>query len=113
MTDHHARPEDNPLQLIAQKERELEIALDRVRREAAGLVEAARRDSEATLAQARKEAAALVADSAARAEREAQEIAAEVVGRARGEADALGTRAEEGMAAAVRLVVDRVVGGAA
>ncbi|MGH7753571.1 MAG: hypothetical protein ACREN5_12210, partial [Gemmatimonadales bacterium] len=61
---------------------------------------------------AREEAAALAQDYTARAEREAQEIATEVVGRARAEADRLAAGAEERMAAAVKLVVDRVVGDA-
>jgi vacuolar-type H+-ATPase subunit H len=113
MTDHHhARPDDNPLQVIAQKERELEGMLERARHEAAGMVEAARREAEAAVAKAREEAAALAQDYTSRAEREALEIAGDVVGRARHEADRLRAQSEERMDVAVRLVVERIVGGA-
>ena len=85
MAERHERDGEDVLRLIAQKERELEAMVARAREEAAGLVAQARREVEAQLQKARGEAA-----------RGAPED------EARGEAGARG----------VRVVVERVVGGA-
>ena len=61
---------------------------------------------------AREEAARVAQEYEARAEAEAREISEQVVGRARTEAEALHRRAAEHMDEAVRVVVERVVGGA-
>ena len=90
MAERHERDGEDVLRLIAQKERELE----------------------AMVARAREEAARVAQEYEARAEAEAREISEQVVGRARTEAEALHRRAAEHMDEAVRVVVERVVGGA-
>jgi len=64
------------------------------------------------LQKAREEAARVAQEYEARAQAEAREISEEVVGRARTEAEALHRRAAQHMDEAVRVVVERVVGGA-
>src|SRR3990172_9321800 len=112
MAEREERDGEDVLRRIAQKERELEAMVARAREEAAGLVEQARREVEAQLQKARDEAARVAQEYEARAQAEAREMSEQVVGRARTEAEALRRRATEHMDEAVRVVVERVVGGA-
>jgi len=112
MVHEHGRNGEEVLRLIAQKERELEAMVARAREEAARLIEIARRDAAARAQQAREEAAKIAQEYQARADARTQGLTDQVVGRARGEAEALRQRAAERLDDAVRLVVERVLGGA-
>jgi V/A-type H+-transporting ATPase subunit G/H len=109
---HDDRKDENLLQLIAHKERELEAALAAARQEAAALVARARADAERILQQARDEIAAASRAHEERVAATTAQIAMDHETRAQQEVDALRRQAAARRAQAVRLVVDRVLRGA-
>ena len=77
---HHREDGEDVLRLIAEKERELEAAMEQARQEAAAIVAAARAEAEAIRARARQEAEAIRARAAERAEQAVQLVVGRVLG---------------------------------
>lgn len=112
MTARGGHPSDeNLLQLIAAKEKELESKVAQGREQARLLVEDAQRQAAVIREQATREATELTGQTEAEIAREHEAVAAERMKKAQTEAEQLRARAAERMAAAVSLVVKRVLDG--
>jgi vacuolar-type H+-ATPase subunit H len=111
MTAKGGQADENLLELIASKERELETRVAQARDEARRLVEGAQARAAALQEQARREAAGLAEQMQAEITRERDALVAQRAGAARAEADRVRSRAVERAPQAVDLVVKRVLGG--
>lgn len=111
MTAQHGHADDNLLQLIAAKEKELEAKVAQAKADARRLVDDAQRQVGATRERARREAADLESASQAAAAQEAEGLASQRLGAAQSEAQRVRSRASERMREAVDLVVMRVLDG--
>jgi len=105
------RTNDNLLQLIAEKERELETQTEAARTEATAIVAQARAEVEQILREAREQAAVLARESEQRVAAEVARIDREAALRAAQEVETLRAQVTGRMDAAVKLVVDQVVKG--
>jgi vacuolar-type H+-ATPase subunit H len=104
MTANAGHSDDNLLELIATKERELEAQVAQAREQARRLVESAQAAAAARQEQARREAAALAERMQAESAQEAAAMAAQRAEAAKIEADRVRARA-------VELTVKRVLDG--
>jgi vacuolar-type H+-ATPase subunit H len=111
MTAKGGHADENLLELIAVKERELEAQVAQARDEGRRLVEGAQAKAAALQDQARRDAAALAERAQAEITRETEAIIAQRAQAARADADRLRSQAAERTAQAVELVVKRVLGG--
>lgn len=111
MTAKGGHSDDNLLELIATKERELEARVAQAREQARRLADGAQVNARALQEQARREAAALAERVQAEIARETAEITAQRAEAARIEAERVRARAAERSPQAVELVVKRVLGG--
>ena len=111
MTAKGGHSDDNLLELIATKERELETQVAQAREQARRLVESAETKAAGLQEQARREAGTLAERVQAEIAREAAAVAAQRAEGARAEVDRVRSRASERAAGAVELVVNRVLGG--
>lgn len=111
--DHHPRSasDEQLLQTIAAKERELQEDLARAKAEAARLVEDAAREADALRTRAREQAREQAAAAAKAAEAEGAATTEQILARARADADAIRKQAEERIGRAVELIVHEVLGG--
>jgi vacuolar-type H+-ATPase subunit H len=108
---HDDRKDENLLQLIAHKEKELEATVAAARQEAAALLARARAEADRILQQAREEVAALSRQHEERVAAETAQVQAAYEARAQHDVETLRRQAAAHRARAVRLVVDRVVRG--
>jgi vacuolar-type H+-ATPase subunit H len=108
---HDQRTDDNLLNLIADKERELEARVGAARQEAASIVAQARAEAERILSEARQQATALTLEHQRRLEAETAQIQRDLISRGAADIETLRRQAAARRAAAVRLVVDRVITG--
>jgi len=111
MTAKHGPADENPLQAIAEKEKELEAKVAQAREQARHLVEDARRQAEAIREQTRREAAAMVEQTRDAIAQEEEALVTKRLTSAQAEADHIRARAAERMTEAVDIVVKRVLGG--
>ena len=111
MTAKAGHSDENLLELIATKERELEAQVTQAREQARRLVESAQAAAAARQEQARRGVAALAERMQAESAQEAAAAAAHRAEAARAEADRVRTRAAERAPQAVDLIVKRVLGG--
>ena len=111
MTDKHGPAEDNLLQLIASKEKELEAKVAQAKSEARRVVDDAQRQAEAIRERARREVADLESAAQAAVAQEAQTLASRRLAAAEAEAQRVRARASERMREAITLVVRRVLDG--
>jgi V/A-type H+-transporting ATPase subunit G/H/V-type H+-transporting ATPase subunit G len=111
MTAKGDHADDNLLELIAAKERELERQVASAREQARRLIERAQANARELQEQARREAAALAERVQAEISRETAAITAQRGEAAQAEAERVRSRAAERTPQAVELVVKRVLGG--
>jgi vacuolar-type H+-ATPase subunit H len=111
MTGVHGPADDNLLQLIASKEKELEARVAQAKADARRVVEDAQRQAEATRERARREAAELATRAQAAIAQEAEALGSQRLAAAQAEAQRVQSRASERMREAVELVVTRVLAG--
>jgi vacuolar-type H+-ATPase subunit H len=108
---HDHRTDDNLLNLIAEKERELETRIGAARQEAASITAQARAEAERMLSEARQQAAALTREHEQRLEAETAQIQRELMSQGSADVETLRRQAVSRRAAAVQLVVDHVIKG--
>ncbi len=111
MTDKHGPAEENLLQLIASKEKELEAKVAQAKSDARRVADDAARQAEAIRERARREVADLESAAQAAGAQEAQTLASRRLAAAEAEAQRVRSRATERMREAVTLVVRRVLEG--
>lgn len=111
MTAKTGPSDENILELIAAKEKELEVRVTQTREQAGRMVDEAQRQAEALREQARREATELATRLQDEAAREREAVAAEHLQQAQAEADRVRARAAERRDKAVALVIQRVLGG--
>lgn len=111
MTAAHGSSDVNLLQVIAQKEKELESKVAQAREEAKRLGETARQRAQQIREESRREAEALAARTRAEIAKETEGVSKDRLTKAQAEASQVRSRAAERLPDAVRLVVERVVGG--
>lgn len=111
MTDKHGPAEDNLLQLIASKEKELEAKVAQAKSEARRLADDAARQAASIRERARREVIDLESAAQAAVAQEAQTLASRRLAAAEAEAQRVRSRASERMREAVTLVVRRVLEG--
>jgi vacuolar-type H+-ATPase subunit H len=109
MTDKHGPADDNLLQLIASKEKELEAKVAQAKAEARRFADDAQRQVDAIRERARREVADLESAAQAAVAQEAQALASRRLAAAQAEAQRVRSRASERMREAVTLVVQRVL----
>ncbi len=109
MTDKHGPAEDNLLQLIASKEKELEATVAQAKAEARRVVDEATRQAEAIRERARREVADLGSAAQAAVAQEAHTLTSRRLVAAEAEAQRVRSRASERMREAIALVVRRVL----
>ncbi|MGH2397540.1 MAG: V-type ATPase subunit subunit G family protein [bacterium] len=110
MTAKHGPSDENPLQVIAHKEKELEATLAQTREEARRLVEDARRRAERLREESRREADALAERARAEMAAEAERISKERLIRAQDDVAEVRSGTAEWAPEAVKLVIERVLG---
>ena len=111
MTGKHGPSDDNLLQLVAAKEKELEAKVAQAKADARRIVEDAQRQAQAVRDQARREAAELAARMQAEIARETDTLAAQRLAAAHAEDEHVRSRASERIRVAAELVVKRVLSG--
>ncbi len=111
MTDKHGYAEDNLLQLIASKEKELEAKVAQAKSDARRVLDDVARQAESIRERARREVADLESTAQATGTQEAQALASRRLAAAEAEAKRVRLRASERMREAVTLVVQRVLEG--
>lgn len=108
---HDHRTNDNLLNLIAEKERELEARIGAARQEAAAIAAQARTEAERILSEARQQTVTLTREHEQRLEAETTRIQRDLVSQGAANVETLRRQAAARRAAAVHLVVDRVITG--
>lgn len=108
---HDQRADDNLLNLIAEKERELEARVGAARQEAASIAAQARAEAERILSDARQQAMVLSREHEQRLQAEIAQIQRDLINRGTAEVETLRRQAAARRAAAVQLVVERVIKG--
>ncbi|MBI2200384.1 MAG: hypothetical protein HYU43_00395 [Armatimonadetes bacterium] len=111
MTAKHGPSDENLLQFIAQKEKELEAKVAHSREESQRRVEEARRRAEEIRERSRLEAEKLAEEIRDEMEREAASVSKERLAKAQTEAARVRARAAERMPKAVELILQRVLAG--
>ncbi len=111
MTKKHEPADDNLLQIIAEREKELEAKVAQAKEAAHDIVEEAQRRADTVREQARREAAELEQRVRAEIATETEAVVAQRLAAAQAEAQRVRTRASERMREAVGLVVKRVLDG--
>ena len=111
MAGKHSPSDDNLLQLVAAKEKELEAKVAQAKADARRIVEDAQRQAQAVRDQARREAAELAARMQAEIARETDTLAAQRLAAAQAEVQHVRSRASERIRVAAELVVKRVLSG--
>jgi vacuolar-type H+-ATPase subunit H len=108
---HDHRTDNNLLNLIAEKERELEARVGAARQEAAAIAAQARTEAERILSEARQQAVTLTREHEQRLEAETVKIQRDLVSQGAADVETLRRQAASRRAAAVQIVVDRVITG--
>ncbi len=111
MTGKHGPSDDNLLQVIAAREKELEAKVAQAKADARRLLEEAQRQAESARESVRGEVTELAARVQAEAVREAEALASQRLAAAEVEAQRVRARAQERIREAVGLVVQRVLEG--
>lgn len=111
MTAKHGPSDENPLQFIAQKEKELEAKVAQTREDAQALVEEAQRRAAQIREASRREGGALAEQAQAEIARDAERVSKERLAKAQADASQVQVRAAERMPKAVDLILQRVLGG--
>ena len=108
---HDHRTGDNLLNLIAEKERELEGRVSAARQEAASIAAQARAEAERILSETSQQMVVLTREHEQRLEAETARIQRELMSQGSTDVETLRRQAASRRAAAVQLVVDHVIKG--
>lgn len=111
MTGKHGPADENLLQVIAAKERELESRVAQAKAEARRILDQAQVQAAAAREQARRTVAELEQRAQVEIARETELAAAQRLAAAQEEAQRVRSRASERMPHAMKLVVERVLSG--
>lgn len=111
MTGKHSRADENLLQVIAAREKELEARVAQAKTDARRILDEAQRQAEAVREEARREVAQLEQRAQTEIARETEAVAAQRLADAQAEVQRVRSRASERMHDAVDVVVKRVLGG--